>query len=289
MEKIDEDYDHLTTAFLSVVLGFGTTALALVLRLLKHSQFCCNDWFRGTTTDFALTVSVALWTVVKEVLFPDVPTEQINVPESFSTTFACCDAACAVYWPDDCPDQDAALGRRPWLVDLTDLNGKGWVIILAAGPAALGFILTFLNNGISWHILYHPSNKLIHGETFNYDTCVVAIMIAATSILGLPWVVISTVRCIMHVQALSERTKDGEVIWVQETRLTGILTHLLVFISLGFLPVIKLIPLPCLYGVFLFMGIVALPTTQFWQRLLLFLIQVRTLPSYNFGRFRRFV
>ena len=148
-----------------------------------------------------------------------------------------------MYWPDDCPDQDAALGRRPWLVDLTDLNGKGWVIILAAGPAALGFILTFLNNGISWHILYHPSNKLIHGETFNYDTCIVAIMIAATSILGLPWVVISTVRCIMHVQALSERTKDGEVIWVQETRLTGILTHTLVFISLGFLPVIKLIPL----------------------------------------------
>ena len=59
----------------------------------------------------------------------------------------------------------------------------------------------------------------------------------------------------MHVQAMSERTKDGEVIAVQESRLTGFFTHVLVLVSLGFLWLIKLIPLPVLYGVFLFMGL----------------------------------
>ena len=40
-----------------------------------------------------------------------------------------------------------------------------------------------------------------------------------------------------------------------------------------FLGVLKLLPLPVLYGVFLFMGLVALPGQQFWQRFLLFFQQ----------------
>lgn len=155
-----------------------------------------------------------------------------------------------------------------------DLNGSWWVALVAAGPAALAFILAFLDNGITWHIINHPSNKVTHGEAYNYDTCVSAVMIAINSLLGLPWLVASTVPCMMHIQAMSERTKDGQVLRVQESRLTGLLTHVLVFLSLAFLSLIKLIPLPVLYGVFLFMGLVALPSQQFWQRILLFFMQV---------------
>ena len=155
-----------------------------------------------------------------------------------------------------------------------DLNGTWCVALVAAGPAALAFILAFLDNGITWHIINHPSNKVTHGEAYNYDTCVSAVMIAINSLLGLPWLVASTVPCMMHIQAMSERTKDVQVLRVQESRLTGLLTHVLVFLSLAFLSLIKLIPLPVLYGVFLFMGLVALPSQQFWQRILLFFMQV---------------
>ena len=58
----------------------------------------------------------------------------------------------------------------------------------------------------------------------------------------------------MHVSAMSDKTKDGEVLSVQESRLTGFFTHVLVLASLMALSVIKVIPLPVLYGVFLFMG-----------------------------------
>mmetsp|Transcript_18899 Transcript_18899/g.21086 ORF Transcript_18899/g.21086 Transcript_18899/m.21086 type:complete len:714 (+) Transcript_18899:99-2240(+) len=286
-ENPGDDYDYLTVAFLSLLLGLGTCFFALILRGIKHSPFCCNDAIRSAVTDFAITISVVSFTLVKQVLFEEVPTEELNVPDSFGTTFKCCDEKCTKYFPDDCPTQTEAFGRRPWLVNLWDLNGKGWVVIVAAGPAALAFILAFLDNGITWHIINHPSNKVAHGDAYNYDTCVSAFMIAVNSLLGLPWLVASTVPCMMHVSAMSEKTKEGEVLSVQESRLTGFLTHILVLLSLLFLGIIKLIPLAVLYGVFLFMGLVALPAQQFWQRILLFFMQPIKYPRTPFTVFTK--
>ena len=156
---------------------------------------------------------------------------------------------------------------------------------MSAGPAALAFILCFLDNGITWHIVNHPSNKITHGDAYNYDTLISAFMIAVNSMLGLPWLVASTVPCIMHVTAMSERTKEGITTSVQESRLTGFLTHVLVLATCFALNVIKLIPLPVLYGVFLFMGLVALPAQQLWQRILLFFqepARIRETPYTKF-------
>ena len=52
--------------------------------------------------------------------------------------------------PTQCTDVAEAAGRRPWLVDLGDLNGKGWVPFFAAVPALLAFILVFLDDGSPW-------------------------------------------------------------------------------------------------------------------------------------------
>lgn len=269
-KELDPNYDPMTVALLSLILGFGTAAVAMALRTIRFSSFCCNDYVRSVVTDFAITISVVLFTTLKQTVFVNVPTEELNVPDSFAPTFNCCNEACTSYFPDDCPEVTEAYSRRPWLVDLFDLNGKTWVVFFAAGPAALAFILCFLDNGITWHIVNHPSNMITHGDAYNYDTIVSAIMIAVNSVLGLPWLVASTVPCIMHVTAMSERTKEGVTTSLQESRLTGFLTHVLVLGTCFALNVIKLIPLPVLYGVFLFMGLVALPAQQLWQRVLLF-------------------
>eukprot|EP00980_Cylindrotheca_fusiformis_P010491 scaffold2325_cov126-Cylindrotheca_fusiformis.AAC.1 len=78
---------------------------------------------------------------------------------------------------------------------------------------------------------------------------------------------------------MSEKDRLGITTKIQETRLTGFFTHVLVLCSIAALSVIKLIPLPVLYGVFLFMGLVALPAQQFWQRFLLFFQQPARIPS----------
>ena len=59
--------------------------------------------------------------------------------------------------PTQCTDVAEAAGRRPWLVDLGDLNGKGWVPFFAAVPALLAFILVFLDDGSPW--LPNPEPK----------------------------------------------------------------------------------------------------------------------------------
>jgi uncharacterized integral membrane protein len=97
--------------------------------------------------------------------------------------------------------------------------------------------------------------------------------------LGLPWLVASTVPCIIHLNALAETDRHGNILSVQETRLTMLFSHLLVGLSMLFLSTLKLIPMPVLYGVFLFMGLASLPKIQMWQRFLLFFKQPGVWPS----------
>eukprot|EP00978_Attheya_sp_CCMP212_P048325 scaffold504736_cov169-Attheya_sp.AAC.1 len=55
-------------------------------------------------------------------------------------------------------------------------------------------------------------------------------------------------------------------------------------LSLLVLPVLRLLPLPVLYGVFLFMGLSSLPSIQFWNRVLLFFQQPSKYPKTVFAQ-----
>lgn len=203
-----------------------------------------------------------------------------------STTAASCDAD--MQWPEDCPLQSAPYGTRSWFANFTDLpEGKGWVPIAAAGPAILAFLLLYLDNGITWHLINHKSHNLQHGEAYNYDLLLSGMFNCVNGMLGLPWLVASTVPCIIHLSALAETDRNGKFLSVQETRLTGLFAHLILGLSLLFLNVLELIPLPVLYGVFLFMGLSSLPNIQFWQRLLLFLQQPARWPAKPYTEFMR--
>jgi hypothetical protein len=278
----DPDYDYLTVAFFSIIIGFATTALIFFFRSFRHSSFCCNDGIRRSIHDFSVTVSVLIWTLVKELMFKDVETEQLAVPENFEPSYSCCDASCKTFFPNDCPEQSTAAGTRSWFVDFSDLNGKGWVPIMAAGPAVLAFVLMFLDNGITWHLIAHKSHKLQHGQAYNYDLCLSGLFNFVNGMFGLPWLVATTVPCIIHLNALAEKDKDGNFLHVQETRLTMLFSHLLVGVSLLALHILKLLPLPVLYGVFLFMGLSALPNMQLWHRFLLFFQQPSKYPKTGY-------
>ena len=145
-----EDYSHMATALLSLVLCLGTVALAFILKQIKFSPFGPNQLTRNIVHDFAVVAAVLTMSVVGNVLFRSIHTETLNVPSTFAPTYACCTAECDSNWPVDCEDLEEPFGRRPWLVDLGELNGKHWVPIMAAGPALLAFILVFLDDGITW-------------------------------------------------------------------------------------------------------------------------------------------
>lgn len=283
----DPDYSYLATAFLSLILGLGTTSVAFTLKKMNFSPFCCNQGIRTSISDFAVTGAILFFTVLDKVIFTQVQTESLNVPDTFSPSFTCCTAACDTYFPDDCVDQEEAYGKRPWLVDLFNLNGKQWVPFMAALPALLAFVLCFLDDGITWHLINHPSHKLKHGVAYNYDTLIVGLMIAVNSMFGLPWLVAATVRSLNHLHALGKKTPDGKFVSVQETRLSNLLVHSLVLASIFALNVIKLIPVPVLYGVFLYMGLVSLGTNQFWKRITMFFMQPTRYPTEPYTQYMK--
>jgi hypothetical protein len=272
-EELGDDYSKHETALLSIILGFGTTATIFFLRGFKVSAYFCNQDVRDSVHDFSVTVAVVLWAVIANVGFPDIEVPGLQVPSSFEPTYACCTADCTTFWPDQCEDQSEPWGTRPWFAEMGDLNGKGWAAAMAGGPALLSFVLFYLDNGITWHLIYDPSNKLSHGESYNWDLFLNGLCNMINGLLGLPWLVATTVPCLVHLNNLAEKDKDGVVIRVQETRLTYLFSHLLLGLSLLFLDALKQIPLPVLLGVFLFMGLSSMPGIAFWQRILLFFQQ----------------
>jgi len=268
-----EDYNFLKTAILSILIGLATTATIFALRGLKASPYLCNQVSRDSAHDFAVTIAVILWAVLKHAAFPTVELEELNVPNAFEPTFNCCDSECKLSWPDQCLEIEAPSGTRTWFADMTDLNGKTHAIAIAAGPALLSFILLYLDNGITWHLIYTPRNKLQHGDSYNWDLFLNGLCNLINGLLGLPWLVATTVPCIVHVTNLTEKDKDGNIVSVQENRLTYLISHLLVGLSLLFLSTMKLIPMPVLLGVFLFMGLSSIGRIDFWNRFLMFFQQ----------------
>jgi len=281
----DPTYSRYATAFLSCILCFGTSTGAFKLRSLKRSRFLPNQTCRNIVCDFAVITNLIIWTIIAKAGFKDVPVETLNVPDFFAPTLECCDATCRTSFPSDCPEQESAWGRRSWLVNLFDTNGKAWVPFFAAVPAILAFILVFLDNGITWHLIQEPSNKLMHGRAYNYDTIIVGALLGINSVLGLPWLVASTVPSIIHVQAMSDKDDRGKIIQVQETRLTHIFIHCLILGATFALQILKLVPVPVLYGVFLFMGIVSLASNEFWHRFNMLFMQQSRLPDEPFTKY----
>ena len=280
-----EEYSMHETALLNIILGFGTTATIFFLRGFKASGFFCNQTARDSVHDFAVTLSVIIWAVVANVGFSEIEVPGLNVPDKFEPSYTCCTAACDTYWPDACPDLAAPVGTRPWFAQMGDLNGKSWAPFMAAGPALLSFILFYLDNGITWHLIYNPGNNLQHGESYNWDLFLNGACNMVNGFLGLPWLVATTVPCLVHLNNLSEKDKDGNIIHVQETRLTYFFSHLLVGLSLLFLNGLKQIPLPVLLGVFLFMGLSSMPGIQFWNRFLLFFQQPLKYPERPYTKY----
>ena len=86
--------------------------------------------------------------------------------------------------------------------------------------------------------------------------------------LGLPWFVAATVLSINHVIALkleSETAAPGEkakFLGVREQRVTGFVVFLFIGLSVFLTKFLGVIPMPVLYGVFMYMGVSALRNMQ---------------------------
>ncbi|KAE8281968.1 Sodium bicarbonate cotransporter 3 [Larimichthys crocea] len=142
--------------------------------------------------------------------------------------------------------------NRGWLMD--PLGGNPWwTLLVAALPALLCTILIFMDQQITAVIINRKEHKLKKGCGYHLDLLIVAIMLGVCSIMGLPWFVAATVLSISHVNSLKS--------------------------------VLKFIPMPVLYGVFLYMGVSSLKGIQFFDRIKLFGMPAKHQPDLIYLRY----
>lgn len=248
------------TALFGVLLAVGTFMVARTLARLRGQPYLRRS-LREVLADFGPAMAVVAMVLVRQLL-PTVNIAPLDVPETFATT-----------------------SGRPWLVPLGGL--PVWVPFACAGPALLAAILVFLDQNITARIVQSPENKLVKGSAYHWDLVVVGALLAVCSLFGLPWLVAATVRSVNHVRALSIVRGSGdatETVGVVENRVSPLAVHVLIALSLLATPLLRAIPMPVLYGLFLYMGVTSMHGNQFFERLRLWLTDPAMLPAFHYVR-----
>ncbi|XP_043963828.1 electrogenic sodium bicarbonate cotransporter 4 [Gambusia affinis] len=251
-------------ALMSFILFFGTYSMTVSLKKFKFSRYFPTK-LRKLISDFSIFMSIM--TFVGLDMLVGLKTPKLIVPTEFKPTR---------------PDRGwlvMPFGKNPW-----------WIYLASFVPALLVTILIFMDQQISAVIVNRKENKLKKGCGYHLDLFWVGVLMAACSFLGLPWYVAATVISIAHIDSLkmeSESSAPGEqpqFLGVREQRVTGILVFVLTGVSIFLAPILKFIPMPVLYGVFLYMGVASLSGIQFWDRIKLYLMPSKHQPDFTFLR-----
>ncbi|XP_049729763.1 anion exchange protein 4 isoform X1 [Elephas maximus indicus] len=246
-------------AFFSLLLFLISFLFAVALKHIKTSRFFPSV-VRKVLGDFNSVLAILLGCGLDAFL--GLATPKLMVPREFKPT----------------------LSGRNWLVSPFGAN-PWWLSLAAALPALLLSILIFMDQQITAVILNRTEYQLQKGAGFHLDLFCVAMLILLTSALGLPWYVSATVISLAHMDSLRRESKacaPGEhppFLGIREQRLTGLVVFILTGVSIFLAPILKFIPMPVLYGIFLYMGVAALSSIQFTKRVQLLLMPAKHQPD----------
>jgi hypothetical protein len=160
-----------------------------------------------------------------------------------------------------------------------------WVPFAASLPAFIIFIVLFFEIELTGILLNSKHRKLKKGTGFNLDLLLGALMMTFNSFFGLPWMCAAPVRTLAHWASLTIYSSSyipGEkpkLLKIKEQRVTNILVHLSIALCLNAKFLLKLIPVPVLFGVFMYFGIVSLSGTQLYERIKLIFIPFKYCPN----------
>ncbi|XP_061211082.1 electroneutral sodium bicarbonate exchanger 1 [Neopsephotus bourkii] len=250
--------------FWCCILFFSTFLLSGLLKKFKTSRYFPTR-VRSTVSDFA--VFLAIVTMVLIDFMVGIPSPKLHVPHMFKPT------------RDDRGWLISPIGPNPW-----------WTVLAALIPALLCTILIFMDQQITAVIVNRKEHRLKKGCGYHLDLFMVAVMLGVCSVMGLPWFVAATVLSITHVNSLkveSDCSAPGEqpkFLGIREQRVTGLMIFVLMGCSVFFTAALKFIPMPVLYGVFLYMGVSSLRGIQFFDRLKLFWMPAKHQPDFIYLR-----
>jgi len=258
---------------MSVLLFFGAFFISITLKQFRTAGYF-PSWVRNFLSDFAVIIGILCMTSLD--YFSGVPTPKLNVPSEFKPTWEQRSwlVTHALLFPEH-------LLANPWWVD----------VFLAPVFALLATILIFMDQQITAVIVNRKEYKLRKGCGYHLDLLVLALIVVVSSVFGLPWFIANTIPSINHMQSLTKESKTNipgekpQFLGIREQRVTSLIIAILTGLSVLMTPILALLPMPVLYGVFLFMGVSSLRGLQFFDRLLLLFMPDKYQPNFVYLKY----
>ncbi|KAJ8936697.1 hypothetical protein NQ314_012196, partial [Rhamnusium bicolor] len=234
------------TALFCTILTLTTFAIAYYLRMFRNSKFLGRS-ARRALGDFGVPIAIVFMVFV-DYMVPETYTEKLNVPTGFT--------------PSD-PE------TRGWLIPPggTNLAMPVWVMFASAIPAMLVYILLFMETHISELIISKPERKLKKGSGLHLDIVIVCLTNILCGFFGFPWQCAAAVRSIVHTSALTVMSR---------THAPGL--------SVLMSPLLRLVPMAVVVGIFLYMGVASIDGIQFFDRMKLLFMPVKHHPQASYVR-----
>ncbi|CAK8694686.1 unnamed protein product [Clavelina lepadiformis] len=250
-------------SILFLFLMLGTLWLGMTILRFDESQFL-SATKREILADYALPISVVCLSFIGAYLFRAIDLENFNV-EPGKNLFI--------------------LAPVSELPPLAHLGAMGLGLCLSC--------LFFVDQNVSAAIVNAPANKLKKGPAYHWDLLVIGLINVVLSIFTLPWVHAALPHSPLHVKALADveqhvsnfGTVHDEIVKVRETRLTSILSHILIGLSIFLLPYMQYwIPVAVLQGLFLFLGLTSFNGNQMFDRMMLLFTEGSSYPPNHYVR-----
>ncbi|XP_056144689.1 solute carrier family 4 member 1a (Diego blood group) [Lampris incognitus] len=260
VKEIEYERPYPNTALLSMCLMFGCFFIAYFLRQFKNGHFLPGP-IRRLIGDFGVPIAIFIMIAV-DICIEDAYTQKLVVPKGIEVTNP---------------------RARGWFIN--PMGEKQdfpiWMMAACCVPALLVFILIFLESQITTLIVSKPERKMMKGSGFHFDLLILVTMGGIASVFGVPWLSAATVRSVTHANALTVMSKGPkpEIEKVLEQRISGFLVAIMVGVSIYMEPILKMIPMTALFGIFLYMGITSLSGIQMWDRMLLLIVPKKYHPS----------
>lgn len=267
-EQHSSEY-YLNTALFSTIVLFGTFFIAHSLRGIRHSHFF-GHVARRIVSDFGVLIAIVAM-IFLDMIAGGISTEKLEASGGFTLTSS---------------------QRESWFINPMGLEQTMSIgnIMAALIPAILVSILLFMEVEFCNVILDKKDNKLKKGPGYNLDFFIVGLLVGLSSLLGLPWMCATPVHTVSHFHALSVLSTNnppGEhphLLEVKEQRVTNVVIHILIGATVLLAPVLRLIPISVLFGVFIFLGVSSLSHIQLCERVKLLIIPPSHHPDLSYVR-----
>lgn len=241
-----------------------------------------------------------LWKV-ESTPYMRAPVRRIISDFSSAIGIAVCSIAAMIWFRDDnLPMLDTPVvllnptnDTRPWWVfsepGLTTFH-VGYSFL----PGLCMALLFFVEQNIVGLVVNAKTSatKNYRGSAYHWDMLIVGLLTIICSLFGLALAHPSLPHSPMHVDALSvsesyfdnDGTPRTRILKVKENRISALAVNVMIGFTIFALPLLRIVPLPVIYGFFFYLGIRAALSNPFIQRVRLLLVEPRLFPPTHFAR-----